>query len=223
MRECNFVIRPAGLKDTDFLVEVIVQAEQSGTDKLGLATLFGLTEEEVRKYLQEMLEEEIDGCEFSVSSFLIAEADHTPVAAIGGWIEGQNEDGMPSALLKSNLLGYVLLPENLNYIRHFSELIRDIQIDRETGTYQIEYVYVVPEFRGSGLTGQLLEAHLRKGCLENKDLRKMQVQAFANNPGAVRAYEKAGFAVTKEYRAKDNAVLNYLPGDVKLLLEKIIN
>lgn len=223
MRECDFVIRPAGLEDTDFLVEVIVQAEKSGTDKLGLATLFGLREEEVRKYLRQMLEEETEGCEFSVSSFIVAEADHIPVAAVGGWIEGQSEDGMPSALLKSNLLGYILPPENLNYIRRFSELIRDIQINRETGAYQIEYVYVVPEFRGSGLTEQLLEAHLWKGCLENKDLRKMQVQAFANNPGAVRVYEKAGFAVKKEYRVKDKVVLNYLPGDVKLLLEKIIN
>ena len=218
----NCVIRPATLQDRDFLIEAIIGAEKSGTDKLGLATLFGLTEEEVRNYLAQILEEEIDGCELSVSSFLLAEMDGKPVAAVGGWIEGENEDHLPSALLKSNLLGYVLPAENLAHIAKLSEIVQDIQIEREAGTYQIEYVYVAPAYRGCHLAQRLLEAHVERARCGNSLLCKMQVQAFANNPGAIRMYEKCGFKIAKEYRANHPQATDYLPGQVKLVLEKIL-
>lgn len=213
----NCVIRPATLQDRDFLVEAIIGAEKSGTDHLGLATLFGLTEEEVRNYLAEILEEEVDGCELSVNSFLLAETEGKPVAAAGGWIEGENEEHLPSALLKSNLLGYVLPAENLAHIAKLSEIVRDIQIEREVGTYQIEYVYVRPDMRGYRLAQQLLEAHA-----ERAPVHKMQVQAFANNPAAVRMYEKCGFKIAEAYRATHPHTADYLPGQVKLVLEKIL-
>ena len=101
-------IRQATLDDVEFLVDTIVAAEKSGTNNLGLAKLFELTESEMRTYIKVMLEEEIDGCEFSVSSFLVAEHKEKVVSAFAGWVEGQNEDGLPSAILKSNLVGYCL-------------------------------------------------------------------------------------------------------------------
>lgn len=219
-KEC--LIRPATLDDRDFIVEAIISAEKSGTDKLGISTLFGLSEEEVCGYLVEMLKEEIDGCEFSVSSFLIAEVNQVPIAAMAGWIEGRNEDRLPSALLKSNLLGYVLPAKNLEHIRQLSDVIRDLQISREKDTYQIEYVYVSPDYRGHHLSERLLGEHYQRGCTEYRGIRKMQVQVFAGNFPALRAYEKFGFVRSKEYRGYHPEITDYLPGNVKLLLEKII-
>ena len=94
----EITIRRAAIKDMDFLVDTIVAAEKSGTDNFGLAKLFELSEGEMRTYIKAMLEEEIDGCEFSVSSFLVAEVDEKVVAAFAGWIEGQNEDELPSSI-----------------------------------------------------------------------------------------------------------------------------
>lgn len=219
-KEC--LIRPAALDDRYFIVEAIIEAEKSGTDKFGLSTLFGLPEEEVSGYLVEMLEEEIDGCEFSISSFLIAEVNQVPVAAMAGWIEGRNEDGLSSALLKSNLLSYVFPSRSLEHIRQLSDVIRDLQISREKETYQIEYVYVSPDYRGHHLSERLLEEHCQRGCVASGTLRKIQVQVFAGNLPALRAYEKFGFVRSKEYRGYHPEITDYLPGNVKLLLEKTV-
>ena len=214
-------IRLATLEDISFLVKAIIEAEKSGTSKLGLATLFQLTEAEVGCYLAKILEEEIDGCEFSVSSFLLATLHGEPVAAMAGWLEGENEDKMPSALLKANLLSYVLPSEKLIAASTLSSQLKDIQIDREINTYQIEYVYVSPLHRGQGLTQKLIEAHKEKGLSENNSgMNKMQVQAFANNQRAIKTYEKKGFHIVKEYRGSLD-LLDYLPDNIKLLFEKI--
>ena len=215
----NFVIREANLNDIDFIVEIIIQAEKSGTDKLGLATLLGLTEEQVREFLYRVLEEEVDGCEFSINRFLLAEVDCIPVGGVCGWIEGMNEENMPSALLKANVLSCVLSVENLEYICNLSSIIEGIQITREVGTYQIEYVYVVPEYRRRGIIRSLLQAHIEKGLNEKESLEKVQVQVFADNLEAIKAYTKSGFGILKEYKANNKLILNYLPGEVKLLLE----
>lgn len=220
MNKCDYKIRPATVEDIPFLIEVIIEAEKSGTDKLGLSTLFHISEEKLRQCLAQMMEEEIDGCEFSISSYQMAEVAGMPVAAIAGWIEGRNEDNLASGILKSNLLGFVLPKESLESIQKMSGLLEGIQIVRETHTYQIEYVYVSPDYRGMGIVSSLLDAHSELG---NGVAHKMQVQAFANNFAAIKAYEKYGFKVKREYKVCDDRILNYLPYNIKLLLEKNFN
>lgn len=220
MISSDYQIRPATMKDADFIIETIVEAEKSGTDKLGLSTLFNLSENQVRQSLLQILSEEIDGCEFSISSFIVAEAGGKPVAAIAGWIEGDNEDNQPSGLLKSNLLGFVLPPESLTFIQRLSSLIEGIQIEREKHTYQIEYVYVSSDFRGKGLVQELLQAHTERATIR---VSKMQVQAFSNNLAAIKTYEKYGFKIVREFKTTDNDVLNYLPDNKKYLLEINLN
>ena len=90
-----------------------------------MAKLFELSEEQFRGYIAQMLEEEIDGCDFSISSFIIAEYEGKPVATFGGWIEGVNEDEMPSSLLKSNLIGYTIPLENIKKAQEKSQTIRN--------------------------------------------------------------------------------------------------
>ena len=104
----KYIIRPAVLGDIDFLVETVIQAEKSSSGMCGMANYFEITEDELRNYIKLAFEEEVDGCELSVSSFLVVEYEGKVVAAMGGWLEGDNEDNMPSSLLKSNLLMYVI-------------------------------------------------------------------------------------------------------------------
>jgi ribosomal protein S18 acetylase RimI-like enzyme len=214
----QYIIRKATCDDIWFLIDTIIQAEKGNSNKLGLSTLFELTEDEVRAYLRIMLQEEVVGCEFSVSSFMIAEIDGTLVAAMGGWIEGENDDNMASSILKANLMAFTIPNEKLLNINTKSNIIKDVLIDREIGTLQIEYVYVVKEHRGKGLLERLINAHIQ----QNSNIKNIQVQVFANNESAVNAYIRLGFKVHRTYYSIDDQILEYLPDKSKILMQKDI-
>lgn len=217
-----FDIRPARPEDIDFLVETIIQAEKSGTSRLGLALIFNLTEEKLRPLLAEMLEEETEGCEFSLNSFIVAEVNGKLSAAVGGWIEGYNEDKLSSAMLKSNLLNCTLPYENLMAVGDKHLLLKDLSIERSWGAYQIEYVYTAPDSRGLRLAEKLIGRHILRGLSLKKELDKVQVQVFAENEAAMKVYIRLGFIPIKEYVSSGEDILRYLPGRTKLLLEKTI-
>ena len=86
----DYIIRKATIGDADFLVTTIIEAEKSSTNNLGLANYFEVTADELRQYLKAILEEEVDGCEFSVSSFIVAEYEGRVVSAKGG-VAGRKE------------------------------------------------------------------------------------------------------------------------------------
>lgn len=207
-------IRPATAKDIPFLVEAIVSAEKSNSPHFGLATLFGQSEDETRALITAMLEEEVDGCEFSVSSFLIAEVEGKPATAVAGWIEGA-EDDMPSGLLKANLIGFTFPPERVAALREKAAIISGIQIDREKDALQIEYVHTDPMHRGKGMAASLIKAHLAKA-----GTRKAQVQAFADNRVAIGLYERLGFAITRTFTSTHPETIRYMPHNAKVLMER---
>lgn len=217
----KLIIRRATINDIDFIVDTIVAAEMSGTDNFGLAKLFDVTEDEMRVYIKEMLEEEVDGCELSISSFIVAEYDGEPVAAFGGWIEGRNEDEMPSALLKANLINYHLPKEKIMASMAKSDIVQPLQIDREEGTYQLEYSYTKPEYRGLGIMNRIINKHIYEYQQVMMGGGKIQVHVFENNPQAIHTYERCGFSISKRYaESNDSRVLNYFPYNVELLMEK---
>ena len=210
-------IRRATLDDVDFLVDTIVAAEKSGTENFGLAKLFELSEDEMRPYIKAMLEEEIDGCEFSVNSFLVAEHLERVVSAFAGWVEGQNEDELPSAILKSNLIGYCLPMENVLKSQSKSDIVKPLQIEREKGTYQLEYSFTKPNYQGKGIMGAIIDAHVQQAV--SLGAKKIQVHVFENNPAAIKTYEKKGFKVTGRYESTHPLTSDYFPFNVELLME----
>jgi len=216
----DVIIRKATIEDIDFLVDTIVSAEKSGTNNFGLAKLFDITEEEMRMFIRAILDEEIDGCEFSVSSFIVAEIRGKVVSAFAGWVEGQNEDGLPSAILKSNLIGYCLPLENVKKSQAKYDIVRPLQIEREEGTYQLEYSYTLPDYRGKGFLGQIIGAHEKKALLIG--VKKIQVHVFDNNPAAIKSYENNGFAVVRRFESDNPETSSFFPSNVELLMEKNI-
>lgn len=218
--DSKYIFRDATIKDIDFLSIAIIEAKKGGSDMVGMANLFELSEMEFKGYVAQMLEEEIDGCDFSVSSFIIAEYEGQPVATFGGWIEGDNEDEMPSALLKSNLIGYVIPIENVQKASEKSHLLENLQVERVEGTYQLEYGYTIPEHRGHHLIGKLIDKHVERAKSSDKPVRKMQVLVYDNNTAAISAYLKAGFKVIQKLEAGNIEVLKYYPHDKELFLEK---
>lgn len=215
-------IRKAIEDDISFLANAIVVAEKSGTDKLGLATLFNLKEAKVRDHLKLILAEDLEGCEFSLSSFLVAEYNGKLIGAMAGWIEQINET-MASKFLKANLITYTFDIESVKFMHANMHVVKGIQIERTKNHLQIEYVYVDELYRGQKIAECLLLEHIKRGISENLVLEKVQVHVFNNNFSAQKLYTRMGFEIVNKFISSDNQTLNFLPFNEKLLMEKRIN
>lgn len=214
-----FEIRPATLADADFLAQTIIEAEKSGTDKCGMALYFDVDEKELHHFLVQMLEEEIDGCELSISSFLVATYNGAPVAALAGWIEGRNEDNMPSSLLKSNLISFFLPKDKVEKTREKIDIVKDIQIERELGAYHFEYAYVKPEYIGHKLIQKLMLEHFAKAKELDPTVVKVYSHPFGHNETIIKVHEQMGFAIIKEYKSTNPLTKHFFPSDTLLLME----
>lgn len=218
MKKDGFEIRQASVSDIPFLVETIIEAEKAGTNILTWTTIFGLSEIESKKYISDMLLEEIDGCELSVSSFLVAEIDGKPVAALSAWVEGA--DNSSSAQLKGNLLSYVLPKECIERAMAIHAITKDLSIDYIPGSIQKGAGYVVKDFRHKNLFGILNEEMTSRLLKSHPEISQIYTQVFGCNIAAIRANEKAGFKIVKTKESANMEVLNYLPSNKKHLLLK---
>lgn len=214
----KLVIRSATLDDIEFITTAIIEAEKSSTDKIGPANYFDITEDEYRKYLGQMLEEEIDGCELSVSSFVVAEYNGEVVATKCGWLEGKNDDNVPSSLLKSNLYAYVLPKDKLLSAQNKYEIVKDIMIEREMGKFQIEYFYTKPTFRGhhimSSIDSYLFERAKEQGA------KTIQTHVCKSNHNSLKSCERSGFHIVRYFISTNPLVKDIYPDDTMVLLEK---
>ncbi len=215
----GYSIRPATMADVGFIAKTIIEAEKSLTNNLGLANFFELSEEEIRQYIVQILEEEVDGCEFSLSSYLVADYQGKAVAAMGGWLEGA-EEGMPSALLKANLISFVFPMENILKTKPKQAIIQPLQIEREMGSYQLEYSYTEPEHRGKRLINEIMKKHLACAKELYKDCKKAQLHVFENNETIIKVHQRSGYKIAKRYTSDVSRILEYLPYNVVLLMEK---
>ena len=215
----EYLIREAIQKDIPFLADIVIAAEKGNSDKLSFSTLFNLTEKKVKDLIIAMFDEEIDGCEFSLSSFLITECKGEPVAGFGAWIEGFKES-MPSKILKSNLISYTFGKENMEYFKSKSYLIKDMIAERGKGTLQFEYLFVSNNHRGKRLADRLIQKHEENALITYPELKKAQVQLFKNNRNAINVYERNGFEILKTNKSDQKDIADYLPFNEKYIMEK---
>lgn len=218
----DYLMRTVTPEDFSFLADVIIGAEKGNSGKLSYATLFGMEENSVKELIIAMLNEDIDGCEFSPSSYLIADYKGEPVAALGAWIECFNQ-ALPSKILKSNLLSFFLEKKKIQSLNSKLHILRDIVIEREVMSLQLEYLYVARMHRGRELHTRLLNEHVVNAFLLFPELCKAQAQVFENNSVAIKAYEKVGFGIVKTYRSGNDEIFDYLPYNAKTLMEKNLN
>lgn len=216
----KLIIREATLDDVDFIATTIIEAEKSGTDKNGTANYFGITLDEYRQYLIQMLLEEVDGCEISISSFVIAEYEGKAVAARSGWMECKNEAEMPSALLKSNLFAYFLPKEILLRGEAKHEMIKDIEIPREEGTYQFENAYTLPLYRGCHIMEKLDSYHIE--LAKQLNAKKIQRHVYQDNERSLNACKRSGFQIVKRYTSMHPHIKDYYPDDTVVLMERYL-
>jgi ribosomal protein S18 acetylase RimI-like enzyme len=213
----GLTLRRATVNDVHFLVNTIIEAEKSGTNILSYSTIFGLTEEEAKKYLTEMLIEEVDGCELSISSFIVAEKDNDIAGAVAAWVEGL--EGIPSLILKGNLLNYKLPEECSVRARKFRSVLSGLHIEYVPGAMALGLVYVAPGFRGQNIVRMLIDERVRQLHEIDPDITEMYVQVFGNNYPAIKSYEKAGFKVVLIKECDDSEIDSLLPSNKKFLMK----
>jgi hypothetical protein len=216
----NFNIRTANLEDVPFLVQTIIEAEKSGGDVLSYKTFFGLEEQEIENLLTEIFNEEIEDCELSISSFLIAEKQGVRAAALSGWLE--NASDIPSIILKGNLLKYHLPITCFEKASSLSYLTKSLHIDYIPNTFQIGAGYVAEGFRGQKLLGLLTKEMIQHLKEKNKTITEIYVRIFDCNIPSLRTYEKEGFKVISTKESEFSEITDYLPSSKKLLLKKEI-
>lgn len=210
--------RMATVQDIPFLVDTIIEAEKSGTDILSYTTIFGLSEFQTREFISKMLAEEIDGCELSISSFLLAEVDGQTAGAVAAWLEGVG--GTPSSLLKGNLLNYTLPKSVLKKARGVNSIIKTLYIENIYNTIQIGLVYVEANHRGQNIVSLLIDKQINNLVQLNTHPEAAYVQVFGGNDVAIRAYEKAGFRKTMTKDSNDEEILKYMPANTKILMKR---
>ena len=215
----EFIIRRASTADIDIIIEAIIAAEKSGSGVLSYTAIFGISEEKTKEYLKIMLEEEIDGCEISISSYLIAFSNNEPAAVMGAWIEG--EEGIPSSTIKGNLLSYFLPKEAMIKAYDISPFVSEMAIEYIRSTLCIGIVYVRENYRRKGLVLKLLDKHISKSLTSMSEL-DIYIQVFGNNIPAINAYKKLGFEEFEVIRSEKEQVKMYLPSNIKYFLKKTI-
>jgi ribosomal protein S18 acetylase RimI-like enzyme len=217
----SIVIRKATNADKEFIITSIIEAEKSGSNVVSYCQIFSIDETTFRSILNNILDEDMEGQELCLSGFLIAEADGIKAAAISAWIE--QETGMASGVIKSNLLMYFIDREMLVNAVPSIALMNNVSINRDEKALQIECVYTSPEYRGMGLVKQLINEHINQKQKAGALFDKVQIILLKNNTNAIKSYQKAGFTIVKEKTCSDQSILQILPCDTKILMERHLN
>ena len=214
----DVVFRNATIDDVPFLAKTIIEAEKSGSDKLTYSTVLGLTEDQAQKYIAEMLLEEVDGCELSISSYLVAEKEGRPVATVSGWIEGIT--GVSSSILKANLLQYILPESCLLNLREINSVIRELHIEYIPGTIQFGAGFVDSEFRGHKLSARIIDELTDRLGRSNPDVKESYIQIFSCNIPSFRSSVSQGFKTVLVKESRNPEILKYLPSNKKFLVKR---
>jgi hypothetical protein len=216
--ENGFIIRNATVEDIPFIVEAIINAEKSNSDILMYTTVFGLTEEETRLKLTEILEEETDGCELSLSSYMVVEKDGKLCAAQGAWIEGWN--GISSAALKQNLIICYFPKECFTKAIAAASVVDDLATPSTPGTLQLGCLYVEPAYRKFNLVDMLENKLAERALLLKNDLSEMEGYILGSNLQSMLVHKMLGWDFVLKKETKD--AKGIFPSNVKWFIRKKI-
>lgn len=216
----EFTIRRANIKDIDFLIETIIEAEKAGTDILSYSTVFDLSKSEVEHYLKDILLEEVDGCELSVSNFLVAEQNELLIAASCAWVEGS--EGIPSSILKGNLLNYFLPKRCIERAIKLNPKLQVLQFEYKPNAIHFGVGYVKKEYRGNNLLGILKQEQINYLIGKKSTISEAFVEIFGNNLPAIKTNLNLGFEINEIKESADKDIFLYLPDNTKLLLKKML-
>lgn len=208
-RSMSVKIRRGKADDADFLARVMMLASRGHLRRGVWDLIAGGSEENCLDYLRRLaLAEPVSLCH--CSSFLVAEHDGRPAAALcgfdprsGGW--QTLADAMKNVQRQK---GWTQADANASADR--TAPVWQCTFDTLDGAWVIESVATMPEFRRRGLVDALMAEVLEAG--RTRGHRIAQLTILIGNIAAQRAYEKAGFRVRDEKRHRDFEAALGAPG-----------
>ncbi len=213
----NLKIRQASVNDIDFIVETIIEADKSSTTVISACNILSVSEQEYKDILKNILNDNIEGQEYSLSGFLVAELNGVPIGALGSWVEGAV--GVSSYILYSNILLHYLNKEKVPRILEKFKITKQLSFRREIGAIQMEYGYVKEEFRRRGVYTRLMTESIKRYYLENKNIPKAQGICFKDNYKSLNASLKLGFDIIESKVSESEELKKIFPYNEKVLLE----
>jgi len=191
-------IRRATPEDAPFLAKAILVAGRAHVKKGIWEVILGGSEEECTGFLHHLSITEIPHL-FHYSHYLIAEDDaFNPLGSLGGYdpaISGYQalQQAIPEVVRKLNL------PEQgLNESEERSSRVLACLPNEIDGAWAIDSVATLPEHRGKGVAGKLLNQILANG--NHQGYPKAQVNMYIGNEPALNLYRKFGFEIIEENR-----------------------
>lgn len=214
----SLAIRPATLSDLPFLSWVMYRAAQSHLDTCPWRRILDADEAETRAFLEDVAQSDTaHWCH--LSKFRIAEIDGTAAAAMAGF--RPRTEG--TAVLAETVLNIAAArpdvpPARLERIAGRLGIAALGLPEDQPGTWGIENVAVLPEYRGKGLIDALFAHVLDEG--RQQGFRRAQILCLIGNTRGQTAWERNGFAVHSERTSPEFEALIGTPG-AKLMLRDL--
>jgi ribosomal protein S18 acetylase RimI-like enzyme len=207
-------IRQGRREDARFLATVMLLASRGHVARGLWDLLIGGDDEYCLDYLTRLaLAEPISLCHYS--SFLVAESDGAPAAALCGF--DPDEGGWPVVIEHRNRIAAQLgwTPDDFRRSSERAAPVWPCIPNQTEGAWVVENVGTVPDFRRRGLVDLLMTQVLEDG--RRRGHRVSQITLFIENLPAQRAYEKAGFSRCEERRSPEFEALIGCPGLQRML------
>ncbi len=214
----DLVIRKGEKRDIPFIIDTIVAAEKSGTEKFSYATILEMPEMEVRKIFADILAEDAQGQELCYSGYLVAEVNGKHAGSVAAWIEG--ESGQRSTMIKALLLNFFFPKRNVKKAEEKKKYLDAMHFDPELNALVIDIGFTFPQFRGQGLLAKLMNEQMRIQLERRPDVKTSHIHVMKNNPIAFNIYSKLGYYTIREKKCDDPIVLEWLPSDTQIIMEK---
>ena len=199
----------AGREHAGFLAWVMLTAHRSHLERGLWDFIVGGSEAECLRYLEALaVTEQAHWAHYS--TFIVAEVDGRPAAALCGYSEA--EHGTPSLVSgmadANRVVGRSEEEHATGWQRAGS--IAQVAPEHMPGAWIVENVATAPEYRRRGLVDRLLVEILGKG--RERAATIADIGVLIGNDPAQRAYEKAGFEVTGEKRHPEFEAVYRCPG-----------
>jgi ribosomal protein S18 acetylase RimI-like enzyme len=215
----NLVIRDATVKDSDFLIEAIINAEKGNGNIVSYCAIFDITENEFASLMRKIFKEIFLILSLVLEIFKIADWRKSCAAYTGGLKESEV---MPSGLLKMSAFKAFLDKRQIEHYHSIASVVDEVGIKRDHMTLQLETTYVREGYRGRGIVGLLTDALISSAKMKYPAISKAQVQLFKQNQAAVLSQTKLGFTIVEERTTENTEVLKYLPGLTRIKMQKSI-
>ena len=210
----RYVIRKAEKTDISFLVDCVINSEKINTDIISYCSLFEITEEDLRTQVTLAFTEEMSVFVWDVNQWLVMLNDNEEiVAGLAYWIEPPEVN---SETQKFQFLSYLNKSKvrDAQFMARF-EAIKKLQIPRNSGLVQLDFLYTQPEYRGQGLMSQLIKFVFNQFAIHN-----FQIQVLGSNLSAIKLYKKLAFETNIVVTLKGLHEAKLMPDDTKLNMIK---